>query len=308
MHPWDDILALHGGVLLRRELPDLSDALSRAARRGILTSILPGTFVDARLAENRDVRIAAAVRRYPAAVICHTTAAQLTFWPQLSSPTVHLASVQVRAATPGFTFHRRRIPTEWRTAITGSWLTAPALTAIDLAPVTDGESIDHALRTGSATLAELRSALDATHTRTGNNARRQLLLDSRAGPWSAAERLTHRLFRRAGITGWTANLEILCRGRMRYLDIGFPQLRVVVEVDGRRFHDDSAAFENDRYRQNELVLDGWLVLRFTWDMLTNHAAQVIELVQEALQLRSAGKCTPVGHALAGHALAGRTAR
>lgn len=286
MHQWNDILALHGGVLLSREISDRADALSRAERRGILTRILPGTFVDARAADNRDVRIAAAVRRYPAAVICHETAAQLTFWPQIGSPTVHLAGVQVRAPTPGFTFHRRRIPTAWRTAVPGSWLTAPALTAIDLAPDTDGESIDQVLRMRAATLAELAAALDATRVRSGNTDRRRLLLDSRARPWSAAERLAHRLLRAAGIAGWTANLRIRCRGNVRYLDIAFPRLRVVIEIDGRGFHTDPRSFEEDRYRQNDLVLDGWLVLRFTWDMLTGDAAYVIWQIEEALELRS----------------------
>ena len=39
--------------------------------------------------------------------------------------------------------------------------------------------------------------------------------------------------------------------------------RVVVEIDGREFHTAAAAFNNDRRRQNALVLGGWLVLRYS---------------------------------------------
>jgi very-short-patch-repair endonuclease len=44
-------------------------------------------------------------------------------------------------------------------------------------------------------------------------------------------------------------------------------------------------FESDRIRQNALLLRGWLVLRFTWQMLDQDPAYVIATTQEALALR-----------------------
>ena len=38
---------------------------------------------------------------------------------------------------------------------------------------------------------------------------------------------------------------------------------MIVEIDGREFHTDPATFNNDRRRQNALVLDGWMVLRYS---------------------------------------------
>ena len=60
---------------------------------------------------------------------------------------------------------------------------------------------------------------------------------------------------------------------------------VEVMLRGARdaFHeDDPDIFENDRLRQNALVLSGWRVLRFTYAMLINEPAQVIATIRRAL--------------------------
>ncbi|MGW3545677.1 endonuclease domain-containing protein [Nocardia niigatensis] len=51
--------------------------------------------------------------------------------------------------------------------------------------------------------------------------------------------------------------------------------RTVIEIDGREFHSGSIAFRHDRRRQNELLLDGWLVLRYA-------AADVYESVDKCV--------------------------
>jgi very-short-patch-repair endonuclease len=62
--------------------------------------------------------------------------------------------------------------------------------------------------------------------------------------------------------------------------------RVALEIDGRLHETDRGLFESDRWRQNHLVLDGWLVLRCTWSMLTQHPDLVVQTVQRALDLRT----------------------
>ena len=39
--------------------------------------------------------------------------------------------------------------------------------------------------------------------------------------------------------------------------------RTIIEVDGREFHSAAEVFSKDRRRQNAIVLDGWLVLRYS---------------------------------------------
>jgi very-short-patch-repair endonuclease len=41
-------------------------------------------------------------------------------------------------------------------------------------------------------------------------------------------------------------------------------------------------FESDRLRQNALLLAGWLVLRFTWQMLTEDPDYVVRTTRQAL--------------------------
>lgn len=120
--------------------------------------------------------------------------------------------------------------------------------------------------------------------RLGNPLRRRLLLDSRDEPWSAAERLAHRLLREAKITGWNGNLAVRCRGHLYYLDIAFEGSRLVIEIDGRLHEDDPAIFENDRLRQNDLAVSGWQVLRFTWRMLVDDPDYVMATILAALEL------------------------
>ena len=47
------------------------------------------------------------------------------------------------------------------------------------------------------------------------------------------------------------------------VDLAYPSLKIAIELDGGD-HLRSDVFERDRPRQNELVLAGWTILRFTW--------------------------------------------
>jgi very-short-patch-repair endonuclease len=58
-------------------------------------------------------------------------------------------------------------------------------------------------------------------------------------------------------------------------------------VDGRAYHSDRRAFERDRLRQNHLVLQGWLILRFTWEQITQRPQEVIAAVLAAVAQRAA---------------------
>lgn len=71
-------------------------------------------------------------------------------------------------------------------------------------------------------------------------------------------------------------------GRRRFLDLVFVTERVVVEFDGRVAHG-WEQFDDDRYRQNELVRDGWTVIRLTWAMLDD-PPYIRALVIEALRM------------------------
>ncbi len=162
-------------------------------------------------------------------------------------------------------------------------VTVPALTALDLSVDEVGPSaIDRALLMRQVRLPDLWYALRRSPHRKGNMDRRRHVLDSRDEPWSAAERLAHKILREARVLGWVGNYPVERRGRRYYVDIAFPAERLAVEIDGRLHHDNSEVFESDRIRQNALVIAGWDVLRFTWSRLVNEPGAFVQEIRQAL--------------------------
>lgn len=255
--------------------------LCRARQGGLIESVLPGVYLRADLAADLRWRLRAVQAWNPQAVVLGEAAAARTFWPQVQPTGIDVAA-RTGITRPGFRFSDRSIPLGLRTRVDGVPMTAPALTALDLVPRLGGEAIDRALRSRRVRIDDLQAALAATSGRAGNAERRRALLDSRAEPWSAAERIAHRLLRAEGIRGWRSNVPVTLGGCLYFLDIAFVAVRLAIEIDGRAFHSAASAFEQDRERQNTLVLAGWTVLRFTYRMLTEEPAVVAALIRRAL--------------------------
>jgi len=122
----------------------------------------------------------------------------------------------------------------------------------------------------------------------GRGVRQQLRLLRRAatGTRSEAERIMVRLLRRSGIRGWHANRAIRdARGLIGIGDVVFPEVKLVIEIDGWAYHADPEPFQRDRERQNRLVAAGWTVLRFTWRDLTEHPDRVLRTIRTLLAAR-----------------------
>ena len=277
-----ELLALDR-VILARDHQDLENALVRAACAGRLVRPLPGVFADPGNAGELMTKAVAVSRWDPNAVIRGQAAAALSYWPEVAVGTIEAASPTRHAAQPGFAFERRSIPTELVQRRGPLAFTRPPLTAIELSTLDYTDPIDTALRRKVATLESLQDALRQTPKRRGNTTRWQVLLDSRADPWSRAERLAHRVYRGAGITGWVGNLKVQVPDwATYYLDIAFRRQRLAVEIDGRGTHDNDDAFETDRERHNALVLAGWTILHFTWQMVTEDPDYVVWATRAAL--------------------------
>jgi very-short-patch-repair endonuclease len=251
-------------------------------RQGKLVPVLPGIYAPPELAHNVEILMRAVGLRHPDAVVFGAAAARTSFWPDAPVRTIQVAASTRLASRSGYTFSRRHIPVELIVERAGLRYTAPALTAIDLATFECADAIDIALRTRAATLEGMYQALRLTPNRVGNQQRLKLLIDSRNEPWSAAERLAHRILRAAGLAGWETNFPVFLEGRVYYIDIAFPHLKLAIEIDGRLHEEDKDLFESDRWRQNALVANGWLVLRFTWQMLQEHPEVVVGAIVQAL--------------------------
>jgi very-short-patch-repair endonuclease len=75
-------------------------------------------------------------------------------------------------------------------------------------------------------------------------------------------------------------------GLVARIDLAYPQARLAIELDGEAHHSDGVAFERDRVRQNELVLLGWTVLRFTWAQLVRTPWIIVQQVRDLLRQRN----------------------
>jgi very-short-patch-repair endonuclease len=129
---------------------------------------------------------------------------------------------------------------------------------------------------------DLLDQLARNRGRRGVAVLRQMLARER-GPVltrSEAERRIVRLFRAAALPQPEAN------ARIHRLEVDFlwRSQRVVVEVDGYRYHSNARAFERDRERDGILVANGYAVIRVTWRQLVQSREAVIARVAAALAL------------------------
>lgn len=282
MHPAiTELLQYSDGVIGRRDYPELVTRLDYAVQCGDLVVLLPSVYATPAAARRWRVRARAVTLWDERAVVTDEAAAAMTFWPDLIPEVIAVAGRRSQATRPGYRFSRRGLPEPCVLQLAGARIASPALTALDLVPRYGGDVIDRALRSRMTTLEQMHRAFDLTPNRAGNNDRRLMLLDSRGEPWSAAERLAHRLLRGAGITRWHANVPIVCDGRKYFQDIVMDDCPVVLEIDGKEFHLTEGAFESDRRRGNDLLLAGRHVLHFTWRMLTEEPGWVIDTVGRA---------------------------
>jgi len=71
-------------------------------------------------------------------------------------------------------------------------------------------------------------------------------------------------------------------GEQWRLDFVYPQHKVHIEVDGRRYHAGRREQRSDRRRDNFMNTEGWIVLRFTWEDVMNDPGYVVAQVLKAL--------------------------
>jgi very-short-patch-repair endonuclease len=99
---------------------------------------------------------------------------------------------------------------------------------------------------------------------------------------SEAEEAFLAIVRRAGLPDPTP--QCLVEGRRR--DFAWPERRIVVEIDGWRYHRTTEAAERDAMRDNEVGLAGWLALRFTRRRIVHRSSGVQRDLERAFRIGS----------------------
>lgn len=71
------------------------------------------------------------------------------------------------------------------------------------------------------------------------------------------------------------------------VDLAWPEFRLIIELDGRRWHDTADRFESDRLRDQLAAANGWLVVRVTWRQLHDDPIGVVKRLRATFEARSA---------------------
>ena len=66
------------------------------------------------------------------------------------------------------------------------------------------------------------------------------------------------------------------------VDFVWREQRVIVETDGHATHRTRRAFEEDRLRDQRLIVAGWTVIRITWRQLTRNPNEVTDRIAQLL--------------------------
>jgi len=82
------------------------------------------------------------------------------------------------------------------------------------------------------------------------------------------------------------NTHLALRGRFCEVDCLWQSRRLVVELDGRAFHDTGRAFEADRERDRILLAEGWRVTRVTWRQLDLEPGAVAADLRDLLRFEA----------------------
>ncbi len=292
------VLALHAGLdaVLR-----LQDGVIR--RDQALAAGLPEPTVDSRLRRGSWVKVLPRVYAVEVDPIAPTTRVRATslwagddavitghaaawWWRLTDRPPDVIEVVVPRArrmsASPHVTVIRSDLDSREVERERRLLLTTPAATCFRLARTGRPDLLETALRLGAGA-GDLTEALTLGFHRRGQVTARSRHAEVADNPWSSPERALHELLRRAGITGWTANAAVWIADRRHYPDLRFDDVKLIVEVDGRRHHSTPEQHEHDHRRQNVLVDQGYLVLRFTPRQIAEQPEEVIALIRRTIE-------------------------
>jgi very-short-patch-repair endonuclease len=279
-------------VVTRQQLLELGftkDAIKHRIRKGRLHPVWRGVYaVGRRQLTQYGHWLAAVLACGSEASLSHPDAGALLKLGVSPGDRIHV-SVPVRVGrTPaGIIVHRRaRLRPEDIEIHSGIPVTSPICTLIDLATFLDPERLERVINQADkldlVTPEQLRRELDRLPSRPGMRLLRQIL--DRPGYTvtdSELEQLLLPIVRRAGL-----DLPLTRQFVNGYrVDFYWPDLCLIVETDGLRYHRTPLQQERDRLRDQTHAASGLTTLRFTRHQVKfrpNHVAETLAEVARRL--------------------------
>lgn len=279
-----------------------NEGIGRAVRerwisQGRLVAVHPAVWRIAGAPVTWEQRVlAACLWGFPTALASHRSAARLHDLDGIHGADAEVVEISVtpRRAKPfaGVRIHETKLLDPEPEFVRRIPVTSIERTLVDLGAVVSRFAVEHgldsALRRGLTSVELLEAHLDEVGRRGRNGAGvLRELLAARApgvGPESVLERKFLRVLERAGIPAPVLQYELHDQqgGLVARIDAAWPPRRVGAELDGLRHHSGRIQRERDLHRQNAVVLQGWTLLRFTWEDVRDRPEWVVATVHRAL--------------------------
>jgi len=294
------LLATNYGLATRGQLRQLGytdSGITRLVRSGRLERFLPGVYRSTAVAVSWATEAMGGCLRSPGNVwLSHTAAgAHHGFTGCAKNRLEFLSTAHMRSARGHILHLVDEMPECDVEVLRGIPVTSPARTLLDLAAAVDEEvlevALDDALCTHKVRLPRLKWRLEqlGVKGKPGTVALRRLLDvrgDGSVVPTTILETKLVRLLRSAKLPIGQAQHIFQENGRVvARVDFVYPEQRVVVEVDGARWHAGQRARVRDAERDNYLNVRGWTVLRFTWFDVVERPGYVAQQIGLALGVR-----------------------
>ena len=265
------------GVVSRVQLLDSGirrHAIVERLKRGMLHPVHRGVFAVGHPTLTAEGRWMAAVfAAGPSAVLSHRAAGARWEIRYDSHLEVTVPSYRRR---PRIQIHCCRLEADEITVVEGIPVTGVSRTIFDLATVVPMRQVERAMQeaevrrlTDTDSLPDL---LERYPRRPGSRTIRTILAAGATLTRSELEDAFIAFLDSYAFERPEANAWIFAGGHWYEADCVCRAQRLIVELDGRAFHDSATAFERYRTRDRRLLAAGWRVMRVTWRQIRDEPA------------------------------------
>jgi predicted transcriptional regulator of viral defense system len=269
------------------------DRISRRVTSGTLIPMFGSTYLIGGASKSRAAQFCAAANAVAGAVLAVESAAELHGFPGVwDAPPTVIAPVGSFDRRPGLRILRRHdLFADHTTRVDGIPVTTVSRTVLDLAARLHwydlAQLVDQLVAGRRLSIERLqRDFLQlARKGRNGTVAMRTVLEPRVADLNMESSKLEERFvefLQRHGFPEPAREFRPPWAGAsVQRVDFAYVRERVI-ELDGRRWHDGSTAFETDRRRDRLALSHGWVTLRVTWRQLSTEEVHIAATLRRML--------------------------